>query len=212
MSKYIVRRILSLVPVLIGVSFVVFIIISMTPGDAVDILLPPDATEAEFEMLREEFGLNKPLLLQYWRYLAGMLRGDLGTSWYTHDSVFVSFVQRLPATAALTLASMLVSIVLAIPLGVFSSLHPGSPADKAFATMSFLGVSMPSFWIGLMLIIVFAVQWRILPSGGSGTPAHLVLPSIVLGINHSAEIMRMTRASMLDIINSDFIRMARSKG
>lgn len=212
MLKYIAKRILMLVPVIIGVSLVVFMIISMTPGDAVDILLPSDATEAEFSMLREKLGLNDPLLVQYGRYLLGMLRGDLGTSWYTNESVFFSFMQRLPATLTLTLAALFASVILAIPLGVYSSLHPGSIADRAFATMSFAGVSMPTFWIGLMLIILFAVQWRVLPSGGSGTFRHLLLPATVLGINHSAEIMRMARASMLDVVNSDFIRMARSKG
>lgn len=201
-----------LIPVLIGVSFVVFMIISLTPGDAVDIILSSDATEAEYEMMREALGLNDPLLVQYGRYLLGLLHGDLGTSWFTHQSVMEAFLQRLPATLTLTLGTLFVATLVAIPLGVYSSLHPGSIADRGLAAFSFAGVSMPTFWVGLMLIILCAVRLRILPSGGSGTWKHLILPALVLGINHSSEIMRMARASMLDVVNSDFVRMARSKG
>ena len=201
-----------LIPVLLGVSFVVFMIISLTPGDAADIILPADATEAEFENLRNALGLNDPLLVQYGRYLWDLLHGSLGTSWFTDQPVLEAFLQRLPATLLLTLGTLLVATLVAIPLGVYSSLHPGSIADRALATCSFAGVSMPTFWVGLMLIIVFSVQFGLLPSGGIGSWKNLVLPAVVLGINHSSEIMRMTRASMLDVVNSDFVRMARSKG
>lgn len=212
MLKYVLKRILMLIPVLIGVSFVVFMIVSLTPGDAVDLILGSDATEVEYEMMRESLGLNDPLIVQYGRYLLNLLKGDLGTSWFTHEAVLTSFMRRLPATLTLTLGTLFVATLVAIPLGVYSSLHPGSPIDRGLAAISFAGVSMPSFWVGLMLIILCSVHLKILPSGGSGTWKHLVLPALVLGINHSSEIMRMARASMLDVVNSDFVRMARSKG
>jgi peptide/nickel transport system permease protein len=187
-------------------------IINLTPGDATTILLPKDATPAQYERLREELGLNDPLIEQYGRYMLNMIRGSLGVSWYTNESVLGSFAERLPATALLAIGTLFVATLLAVPLGVYASLHPHSALDRVFATASFVGVSMPGFWLGLLLIIVFAANLRWLPSGGSGSPAHLILPSIMLGTNHSAEIMRMTRASMLDVVNSDFVRMARSKG
>jgi peptide/nickel transport system permease protein len=201
-----------LIPVVAGVSFIVFMIISLTPGDATTILLPKDATPEQYVRLREELGLDDPLIEQYGRYMLNMLRGSLGVSWYTNESVLGSFVDRLPATALLAIGTLFVATLLAVPLGVYSSLHPHSVMDRIFATASFIGVSMPGFWLGLLLIIVFAANLRLLPSGGSGTPAHLILPSVMLGTNHSAEIMRMTRASMLEVVNADFVRMARSKG
>ena len=212
MLRYVAKRILMLIPVLLGVSFVVFMIISLTPGDAADIILPPDATEAEFENLRNALGLNDPLIVQYGRYLWDLLHGSLGTSWFTDQPVLDSFLQRLPATLVLTLGTLLVATLIAVPLGVYSSLHPGSLVDRTLATISFAGVSMPTFWVGLLMILLFSVQLGLLPSGGFRGPTYIILPAVVLGINHSSEIMRMARASMLDVVNSDFVRMARSKG
>ena len=212
MLRYVAKRLLMLIPVLLGVSFVVFMIINLSPGDAADIILPPDATEAEFENLRNALGLNDPLLVQYGRYLWDLLHGSLGTSWFTDEPVLQSFLQRLPATLVLTLGTLFVATLVAVPLGVYSSLHPGSLIDRTLATISFAGVSMPTFWVGLLLILLFSVQLGILPPGGFKGWTYVILPAVVLGINHSSEIMRMARASMLDVVNSDFVRMARSKG
>ena len=211
MHRYIIKRLLQLIPVIIGVSFIVFMIISLTPGDATTALLP-EGTPEQYEALRESLGLNDPLIVQYGRYLWNMLHGDLGTSWFTNDSVLGSFLERLPATAVLALGSLLVATLLAIPLGVYSSLHPNSVIDKIFSAISFVSVSMPNFWLGLLLIILLSAQLGLLPSGGFDSPACLIMPAVVMGLTHAAEMMRMTRASMLEVINSDFVRTARGKG
>ncbi|MCD8329398.1 MAG: ABC transporter permease, partial [Lachnospiraceae bacterium] len=212
MRRYIFKRILLLIPVMLGISFVIFMIISIAPGNAVEVILPSDATEAEIEALTTSLGLDQPLLVQYGQYLLGMLHGDLGTSWYTGESVMSSFLERLPATMALVVASLVIGTVVAIPLGVLSALHPRTMLDKALSAISFAGVSIPTFWLGLMLILLFSVRLGLLPSGGSGGLEYIIMPALVWGVGHAAELMRMTRASMLDVVNSDFVRMARSKG
>ncbi len=212
MSRYVIKRLILLIPVVLGVSFVVFMIISLTPGDATSVILPGDATEVEIANLRHELGLDLPLPVQYLRYLGNMLRGDLGTSWFTNQPVFASFIERLPATMQLALVSLIIATLIAIPLGVFSALHPGSIIDRAISVISFAGISMPTFWFGLMLILLFSVRLGWLPSGGRGGLKYVIMPAAVWGVRHSSELTRMTRTSMLDVVNSDFIRMARSKG
>jgi len=212
MVKYILKRLLLLIPVIIGVSFVVFIIVSMTPGDAALIILPY-GTEEELAQVRTQLGLDDPLIVQYFRYLLNMFRGDLGTSYYSNKDVFAAYMERLPATALLAVSSMVVSVVIAVPLGIYSATHQYSRLDHVCNVFALFGNSMPNFWIGLLLIMFFALKLRLLPSGGSSAGfVSLILPALTLGVRHIALVYRMTRSSMLDVVRSDYIRTARAKG
>ena len=212
MGKYILKRLLMLIPVILGVSLVVFLIVSMTPGDAALIILPY-GTEEQLNEIRESLGLNRPLLVQYGSYVLNMLRGNLGNSYYSNAPVLAAFLERLPSTALLAFSSMLISLIIAIPLGVYSATHQYSGLDRVGNVVALIGNSMPNFWIGLLLIMLFSLKLRWLPSGGNRDGLRsLILPAATLGIRHVALIYRMTRSSMLDVVRSDYIRTARSKG
>ena len=212
MGKYILKRLLMLIPVILGVSLVVFLIVSMTPGDAALIILPY-GTEEQLNEIRESLGLNRPLLVQYGSYVLNMLRGNLGNSYYSNAPVLAAFLERLTSTALLAFSSMLISLIIAIPLGVYSATHQYSGLDRVGNVVALIGNSMPNFWIGLLLIMLFSLKLRWLPSGGNRDGLRsLILPAATLGIRHVALIYRMTRSSMLDVVRSDYIRTARSKG
>ena len=212
MGKYILKRLLMLIPVILGVSLVVFLIVSMTPGDAALIILPY-GTEEQLNEIRESLGLNRPLLVQYGSYVLNMLRGNLGNSYYSNAPVLTAFLERLPYTALLAFSSMLISLIIAIPLGVYSATHQYSGMDRVGNVVALIGNSMPNFWIGLLLIMLFSLKLRWFPSGGNRDGLRsLILPAATLGIRHVALIYRMTRSSMLDVVRSDYIRTARSKG
>lgn len=212
MGKYILKRLLMLIPVILGVSLVVFLIVSMTPGDAALIILPY-GTEEQLNEIRESLGLNRPLLVQYGSYVLNMLRGNLGNSYYSNAPVLTAFLERLPSTALLAFSSMLISLIIAIPLGVYSATHQYSGMDRVGNVVALIGNSMPNFWIGLLLIMLFSLKLRWFPSGGNRDGLRsLILPAATLGIRHVALIYRMTRSSMLDVVRSDYIRTARSKG
>ena len=212
MGRYIIKRLLMLIPVILGVSLVVFMIVSMTPGDAALIILPY-GTEEQLDMIREELGLNKPLIVQYLNYILNLCRGNLGVSYYSNASVLGSFLERLPSTALLAFSSMLISVIIAIPLGVYSATHQYSPMDRVANVFALIGNSMPNFWIGLLFILLFSLKLKWLPSGGNRNGLQsLILPALTLGVRHVALIYRMTRSSMLDVVRSDYIRTARSKG
>ena len=212
MIRYIIKRLILLIPVIIGVSFIVFVIVSMTPGDAALIILPY-GTEAELEQIRDELGLNDPLIVQYFRYLFDMFKGDLGVSYYSNKDVFASYMERLPATFLLAFSSMVISAIIAVPLGTYSATHQYSRLDQACNVFALFGNSMPNFWIGLLAIMLFALHLRILPSGGSNAGLKsLILPAMTLGVRHVALVYRMTRSSMLDVVHSDYVRTARAKG
>jgi len=207
-----------MVPVIIGVTFVVFAIMHFTPGDPATLLLGEEAPPAEVERMRERMGLNDPFLVQYGNFLFGLFRLDLGFSLTTGRPVFNEIANRLPATIQLAAAAILVAIFIGVIMGIIASTRQYTVFDGGAMFVALLGVSMPNFWLGLMMILVFSVFWNntfgyvLFPSSGFGTLRHLVMPAIVLGTAHAAFITRITRSSMLEVLRQDYIRTARSKG
>ena len=212
MYKYILRRLLLLIPVVIGVSFVVYGIMSLVPGDPVYQVLSEDATPEQIAATRHEMGLDRPFLVRYGNYMLGLLRGDMGKSYISKRAVFDTYMQRFPATLQLGVASIIFAVVLAIPLGVLSATHQNGFLDTLSSVISLLGVSMPNFWLGLLLILFFSQKLGWFPSGGNKKAFSLVLPAITEGAFLSALIMRTTRSSMLEVIRQDYIMTAKSKG
>jgi peptide/nickel transport system permease protein len=211
MSVYLLRRLGQSVLVLLGVSFVVFFILYLT-GDPALVLLPPDATAEDIREFRTRMGFNDPFIVQYGRFLAGALRGDFGQSVRHGEPAFHLVVERLPATFELSGAALLVALLLAIPAGVVSAVRRNTVVDYVATVVALLGQSMPTFWLGIMLILVFSVQFNVLPSSGRGDLVHLVLPALTLGLFTTARITRLTRSGMLEVLNQDYIRTARAKG
>ncbi|MCH7645884.1 MAG: ABC transporter permease [Nitrospinae bacterium] len=212
MRRYVLRRIGLLVPVVLGVVTVVFLIVHLIPGDPVEIMLGEQALAVDREALRHEMGLDKPIHLQYVAFLKGLVRGDLGQSLHTKQPVLTSIARRLPATIELAAAAMAVALLLAIPLGLLAAYKKDSLVDQGSMVFALLGISMPNFWLGPLLIIVFSLKLGWFPVSGRGSLAHVVLPAITLGTAMAAILTRMTRASMLDVIQSDYITTARAKG
>ena len=197
---------------MLGVVTVVFLIVHLIPGDPVEIMLGEQARAVDREALRHEMGLDKPIHLQYVAFLKGLVRGDLGHSLHTKQPVLTSIARRLPATIELAAAAMAVALLLAIPLGLLAAYKKDSLVDQGSMLFALLGISMPNFWLGPLLIIVFSLKLGWFPVSGRGSLAHVVLPAITLGTAMAAILTRMTRASMLDVIQSDYITTARAKG
>lgn len=212
MGRYIRKRILMLIPVIIGVSFLIYIIMDLAPGDVISQLAPDNATTEQIEMLRHQYGYDRSVFYRYMMYMAGLVKGDLGTSYLTGKPVWEMFIQRLPATLALSLGAIIVSMIISIPLGVFSAIHNGSLGDNAAMVVALLGLSMPNFWLGLLLIIAFSLQLGLFPSGGMDGIRSVILPAITIGTGYTAIMTRTTRSSMLDVIRQDYLRTARAKG
>lgn len=220
MKGYILKRLLSLIPVLMIVSVVVFLLIHITPGDPAAVILGPDASPAEVAELREQLGLNLPLYEQFAKWLLGIIQGDLGYSYFMDESVLQAFMLHLGPTFSLAVMAQLFAVILAIPLGVIAARKRGTIIDQTFMGFSLMGISVPSFLLGLFLILFFAVKLKILPVAGykpvsDGLFQHvryLLLPTIALGSMQAALIARMTRSTMLDILNANYIKTARSKG
>ncbi len=211
MKTYLARRLLQSLLVLFGVSFVVFFILHLT-GDPALVLLPPDASAEDVQRFREAMGFNDPFIVQYGRFLSGALRGDFGQSVRHGEPAFTLVVERMPATFELAGAALGVALVLAIPAGIISAVRRNTMLDYVSTVVALLGQSMPTFWLGIMLILVFSVQFNLLPSSGRGGLAHLILPAITLGLFTTARITRLTRSGMLEALNQDYIRTARAKG
>lgn len=212
MHKYIFKRILLLIPVLLGVSFLVFSIMSFTPGDPAQLILGESAPKAAVEALREEMGLNDPFLMQYGKFILNAVQGDFGRSYTSGREVFGEIFQRFPNTLILAIIGVVIAILIGIPVGIISATKQYSIVDSTSMIAALLGVAMPNFWLGLMLILFFSVGLGWLPSGGFGGWKSLILPSITLGTGAAAIITRMTRSSMLEVIRQDYIRTARAKG
>lgn len=212
MFRYIMKRILMMIPVLIAVSFVVYFLMDLAPGNIISSMAPQDATEAEIEIMREELGLNGSLIERYFRYLGGLLKGDMGMSLSLKRPVADVFFERFPATLELALAATVVALAISIPLGIAAATHHRSFLDGFSMVTAMLGLSMPGFWLGLLLILFFSHQLGWLPSGGSGGIVHLILPAIALGAGQAGSLTRITRSSMLDVIRQDYLRTARAKG
>ena len=211
MKVYLGRRLAQSLLVLLGVSFVVFFILYLT-GDPALVLLPPDATAEDVRRFREAMGFNDPFIVQYGRFLAGALRGDFGQSIRHGEPAFGLVVERLPATFELATAALLIALVIAIPAGIVSAVRRNTIVDYVATVVALLGQSMPTFWLGIMLILLFSVQFNVLPSSGRGGLSHLILPAITLGLFTTARITRLTRSGMLEVLNQDYIRTARAKG
>jgi peptide/nickel transport system permease protein len=210
--SYSLRRILYLIPVLFGVSVISFSLLHFIPGDPAVVLAGIGATPEALAGIRAEYGLDAPLPVQYVNYVARAARGDLGISIRTRDPVARTLMTRLQLTFQLTLLSMLLSISLGVLAGVLAATHHNSWLDTSIMVTALAGISIPGFWLGLLLLVVFAGGLRWLPAGGSGTPLHLVLPAIVLGTSGAAVIARMTRSSMLEVIRQDYLRTLRANG
>jgi peptide/nickel transport system permease protein len=220
MGRYILHRVLGMLAVMFVVVTIVFVIVRIAPGDPAAVMLGPEATPQDVAALRARLGLDRPLLVQYALFLGQLVRGDLGDSIFLNRPVLTTLAERVEPTFFLTLFSLLIASVIAIPIGILSAYRRGSLFDQATTTLAMLAASIPSFWLGLLLIQIVAVRWGILPVSGYGGPgagimvrlSHLILPSLALGIVSSALILRFTRASMLDVLGDDYVRTARSKG
>jgi peptide/nickel transport system permease protein len=212
MTRYLARRLLLTIPVLLGVATLVFALIHLVPGDPAQTMLGESASPDEVAHLRTTLGLDKPLLAQYRDFLSGVARGDLGTSFRYGTPVTREIRQRVPDTAVLAVCAMAVAVVFALPLGIIAAMYRGRFTDHAAMTIALAGISMPNFWLGPLLAILFAVNLGWLPVAGSGTVAHLVLPSVTLGVALAAILARMTRASLLEELRELYVLAARARG
>jgi peptide/nickel transport system permease protein len=203
-----------MLPVVWGVSTFVFLIIHLIPGDPIDLMLGENATQVDRQTLRRQLGLDQPLWQQYTTFVQRLVHGDLGQSLHSSRPVQTLIAERLPATAWLALAALCVSVGLAIPLGIFAALRPRSWLDTGSMVLALLGVSMPNFWLGPLLILIFSIQFGWLPvSGrGDGSLPYLILPAVTLGTGMMAVLTRMTRSSMMETLREDYIRTAAAKG
>jgi ABC-type dipeptide/oligopeptide/nickel transport system permease component len=210
--RYLVRRLLLTIPVLLGVATLVFSLIHLVPGDPAQSMLGDSAPPEDVARLRQTLGLDRPLVQQYRSFLSGVAKGDLGTSFRYGTPVTREIGSRLLRTMQLALAAMAVAIVIAIPLGIIAAVRKGTAVDQAAMTLSLIGISMPNFWLGPLLAIVFAVHLGWLPVSGTGTVAHLVLPAVTLGAALAAILARMTRASVLEELRELYVLAARARG
>lgn len=213
MYRYILKRLVQLIPVMLGVTFLVFFILELTPGDPAELVAGVTATPEQIEATRVRLGLDQPMLTRYVKYIANMFRGDLGTSYYSTDSVFDLFMKYFPATLALSIASLLFATIIAIPIGIVSAVKQGSLFDNIGMGLALIGVSMPSFWLGLLLILYFSLNLKWFNSGGFNSLKDIVLPAITLGCAAPmAGLVRATRSAMLDAMAQDYMRTARAEG
>ena len=209
--KYMGQSLLKTIPVLLLITLIVFLLVRVT-GDPVSLMLPETATEQERESLREAMGFNEPLAIQYFTYLSDLVRGDFGDSFRYNTDALTLVLDRLPATFELAIASMIIAVVISVPLGILSAVKRNSFFDLFITGGAVLGKAMPNFWLGIMLILLLSVTFQIFPVSGRGGLSNLVLPAITLGTGIAAEMTRLIRSSMLEILGQDFIRTARSKG
>lgn len=227
MFAYTIRRLVQMVVVLWAVSVIVFLMMTFT-GDPVFMVVPIDATQAEIEQARRILGLDRPMIVQYGIFLSGLLQGDFGLSYVFRQPALDLILERLPATIEIVLVAMAIATVVAIPLGVYAGANPGKPLSRLIMSGSLLGVSLPGFWVGMMLIWVLAVEYRVFPSSGRGDVGtilgietslatangwhHVILPALTLSVGTLAILLRMTRAGMMEVTRQDYMRFARAKG
>lgn len=208
----VLRRLAFTLPTLLGVATLVFALLHAIPGDPVDVMLGESATPAAREHLRRDLGLDRPLLEQYSTFLAGLGRGDLGSSIHTRERVTSLVAVHLPMTIALATVALFFAIAVAIPAGLIAAARRGGFADRACLLLSLLGMALPNFWLGPVLVLLFAIELGILPVAGAGGPAHLVLPAVTLGLSMAALLTRMTRSAVLETLHEDYVRTAKAKG
>ena len=212
MPRFVANRLLALIPVILGIIFVTMLVMDLIPGDPVALMLGDNARPAEVAALRAKLGLDRPLVVRYGRYIADVVRGDLGRSILSNRPVIEEIGEVFPGTLRLTLAAMVLAVVLGVSSGVISAIRPGGWLDAGVRLLSLVGLSMPIFWLGLVLIYVFAYYLRLFPVGGTGSWRHLVLPAVALSAPSIAIVSRMTRSSMMEVMHEDYVRTARAKG
>lgn len=212
MLRFFVRRVLLTVPVIFGVATIVFSLIHLVPGDPVQAMLGESASPVDIAELRERLGLDRPLIVQYGAFLGGLLSGDLGTSLRTNQTVVAALAERVPATIELAVAAMTVAVFFAIPMGIVAAVRSGTRIDHMMMTAALVGISMPTFWLGPLLAIVFSIVLGWFPVSGRGTVAHLVLPALTLAAPLTAILARMTRASLLGELRELYVLAARARG
>lgn len=215
MLRYAARRLLLAVPILLGITVITFVLMWIIPGDATEVFIDPKIGTVDPEVVRaarERWGLDAPFVVQYGKYLGNLLRGDLGYSHITNQLVRDAVLERLPATAQLALTAAAISTLVGMSMGVFTALRRGTSLDTAGMVLTLSGVSVPTFWLGLLLMWLLAVHWPVFPPTGYGGLSHLVLPAVTLGLSYAGAMARLTRSAMLDAINADYVRTARAKG
>lgn len=210
--KYILHRLALLIPVVIGVSFLVFFIVNLAPGNAAEMIAGPEASIETIEQIKEDLGLNKNIFVRYGEYMLDLLQGDLGTSYYSNEKVFDKYIERLPATLELAVAFIVVALVFSLPLGILAAIKQYSIFDRIASFVAMIAVSMPNFWLGILLILLFSAKLRWLPSGGNEHWYSVILPALTIGWQMCALMTRMTRSSMLEVIRQDYITTSRAKG
>ncbi|AJY74252.1 ABC transporter permease [Paenibacillus beijingensis] len=220
MIRYIIRRLLITIPVLFGISVITFLLVRLIPGDTVTVLLGNRYNEQLAAEMMERYGLDKPLYVQYGIWISDVLRGDFGKSSFSGDPVLTSILERLPVTLELAVISVLFAVVIGIPLGVWAAYRRNSPPDYAATFLGLLGISVPGFWLGTLLVLFFSLKLGWFPSGGF-TPLwqdpldnlrRMAMPGVALGAAVSAVVMRMTRSTVLEVLDQDYMKMARAKG
>ncbi len=207
-----IKRLLATIPVVFGVLLLTFLLVHLVPGDPVDVMLGESATVADRTALRDNLGLNQPLLVQFWHYLSDLAQGDFGQSIHTQQPIAELLKARYPNTLALAVVGLMIALVIGIPLGILAALKAGQWQDLAVMLVSVRLSAMPAFWLGPVLMLIFAVWLGWLPVSGMQQPTAIILPAITLGFGLSAILTRMTRTSLLEVLNQDFIRTARAKG
>lgn len=213
MTKYVLKRLLILVPTLLGVSFIVFLLLYLSPGDAALAVAGPNATKEAVDAIRENLGLNEPFLVQYLNYLKNLIfHFDLGTSYHSGRSVSEALLRVFPTTIKLAGGALIIAIIFGITFGVIAALKKNTFIDSMITALGMVGLAMPIFWSGLLLIIVFSTKLKVFPASGFSSIKHMILPWLALGFQSSAVIMRMTRSAMLDVLDKDYIRTAYAKG
>lgn len=212
MFNYIFKRLLMIVPVILGVTFIIFTIMNLTPGDPAIMILGEGAKPEQYAALREEMGLNDPFFVRYFRYVAGALQGDFGRSYRTNIPVFQEIATRIPYTLCLAVISTVIAVTFGLPIGVFSAVRQYSLSDNVALGVSLLLTSMPAFWFAMMMVLFFSLKLKWLPSLGIDSWRHFILPSIATAASTMASLLRMTRSTMLEVIRQDYIRTARAKG
>lgn len=220
MARYIIKRILSIIPVLLGISIVVFLAVRLIPGDFATVTLGTQYTEEAAAALRERYGLDQPIVYQYFLWLGGILTGDFGFSYVSNQSVSALLLSRLPVTLELTVLSLLLAVFVGIPMGYWAACKRNKAPDSVATVTGLLGISIPNFWLGTMFILLFSLTLKWFPSGGfvplgDGILANLrsmVLPAVALGVAVSAVVMRSSRSAMIEVIGQEYMKMAKAKG
>ncbi len=212
MIKYIIKKLILMIPVLIGLTVLIFMILHLSPGDPVDMIVGPNATPEVYETVRRDLGLDKPLITQYLIFIKNAVRGDLGRSILQKRPVIDMIKQRFPVTLELGFWGLLLSFIIAVPTGIIAAINRETKVDYIAMAIALLGISIPSFFLGLMLLYFFAFRMNMFPISGYGTWRHLVLPVLTIGLTDAAVTARMVRSSMLEVLGQDYVRTARAKG